>query len=145
MRVKRTSDSSAPWGQIVQVVQEQEVEVVQLAQPAGQVQVALGGEEFLHQAVGRSEEDGVASFHQAVAQGAQGVGLAGAGQSEGQDVHAPIDETALGQMVKLLAQRQGHPVVLEGFPGLAREQPGLPAQPVDAPVAAIIGFLFQHL
>ena len=84
----------------------------------------------------------MASFHQAVA---QGVGLAGAGQSERQDVHAPIDKTTLGQMVKLLAQRQGHPVALEGFPGLARGQPGLPAQPVDAPVAAIIGFLFQHI
>ena len=33
-------------GQVAQVVQEQEVEVVQLAQPAGQAQVALGGEEF---------------------------------------------------------------------------------------------------
>ena len=33
-------------GQVAQVVEEQEVEVVQLAQPAGQVQVALGGEEF---------------------------------------------------------------------------------------------------
>ena len=33
-------------GQVAQVVQEQEVEAVQPAQPAGQVQVALGGEEF---------------------------------------------------------------------------------------------------
>ena len=55
----------------------------------------------------------MAGFHQPVAQGAQGVGLAGAGQSEGQDVDAVLDETALGQMVQLLAQRQGHPVVLE--------------------------------
>ena len=56
-------------GQVAQVVEEQEVEVVQLAQLAGQVQVALGGEEFLHQTVGRSEEDGVAGFHQAVGPG----------------------------------------------------------------------------
>ena len=55
----------------------------------------------------------MAGFHQPVAQGAQGVGLAGAGQSEGQDVDAVLHETALGQMVQLLAQRQGHPVVLE--------------------------------
>ena len=55
-------------GQVAQVVEEQEVEVVQFAQLAGQVQIALGGEEFLHQAVGRCEKDGVASFHQAVAQ-----------------------------------------------------------------------------
>ena len=60
-----------------------------------------------HQAVGRSEENGVAGFHQAVAQGAQGVGFAGAGQSEGQYVDAALDEAALGQMIQLLPQRQG--------------------------------------
>ena len=31
-------------GQVAEIVKEQEIEVVQLAQPAGQVQVALGGE-----------------------------------------------------------------------------------------------------
>ena len=103
-----------------QVVEEQEVEVVQLAQLAGQVQIALGGEEFLHQTVGRSEEYGVAGFHQAVAQGAERVGLAGAGQSEGQHVDAALHKAALGQLVQLLPQRQGDSVVLEGFPGLAR-------------------------
>ena len=35
--------------------------------------------------------------------------------------------------------------MLEGFPGLARGQPGLPAQPVDASVAAILSFLLQYL
>ena len=55
----------------------------------------------------------MSGFHQAVAQGAQGVGLAGAGQPEGQDVDAALDEAALGQMVQLLAQRQGDPIVLE--------------------------------
>ncbi len=84
-----------------------------LAQSPRQVQVALGGKEFLYQAVGRSEEDGVAGSHQAVAQGTPGVGLAGAGQSEGQHVDAALHEAALGQMIQLLAQRQGDPVVLE--------------------------------
>ena len=64
---------------LVAFVKEQEVEVVQLTQSAGQVQVALGEEKFLHQTVGWDEEDGVAGFHQAVAQGALGAGLAGAG------------------------------------------------------------------
>ena len=50
---------------------------------------------------------------QVVAQGAQDMGLAGAGQSESQDVDAPVDEAALGQLVHLLPQRQGHPVVFE--------------------------------
>ena len=74
----------------------------------------------------------------------EGVGLAGAGQSEGQHVDAALDEAALGQMVKLLPQRQGDSVVLEGLPGLTRGQPGLPAQPVDTLVAAILSFLFQY-
>ncbi len=107
-------------GQVAQVVQEQEVEVVQLAQLSGQVEVALGGQQVLHQAVGRCEEDGVARFHQAVAQGTERVGLAGAGETEGQHVDAVFHETALGQMVQLLTQCQGHPVVLEGLPGFAR-------------------------
>ena len=41
--------------------------------------------------------------------------------------------------------RQGDSVVLEGFPGLARGEPGRLTQPVDAPVAAILSLLFQYL
>ena len=44
----------------------------------------------------------MAGFHQTVAQGAQGVGLAGAGQSEGQHVDAALDEATLGQLIQLL-------------------------------------------
>ena len=53
------------------------------------VVVALGGEQVLHQPV---------------AQGAQCMGLTGAGQSEGQDVHPPVDEVAAGQFPQLLLQ-----------------------------------------
>ena len=76
------------------------------------------------------------------------MGLAGAGKTEGQHVDAVFHEAALGQMVSArggLTQCRGHPVVLEGLPGLARGEPGSLTQPVDAPVAAILGFLFQHL
>ena len=89
-------------GQVAEIVQEQEVEVVQLAQLSGQVEVAFGGQQILHQAIGRREEDGVAGFHQPVSQGAERVGLAGAGQPEGQHVDAVFHETTLGQMVQLL-------------------------------------------
>ncbi len=47
-------------------------------------------------------------------------------------------------MVQFLAQRQGHPVVLEGLPGLAQRQPGFPKQPDDASLAAILCLLLQH-
>ena len=87
----------------------------------------------------------MAGFHQPVSQGAERVGLAGAGESEGQHVDAVFHETALDQLIQLLPESQGHPVVLEGLPGLARGEPRRLTQPVDAPVAAILGFLFQHL
>ena len=48
------------------------------------------------------------------------MGLPGAGQSEGQHVDAAVDEAAAGQLAQLLPQSQGHTVVLEGLPGLAR-------------------------
>ena len=57
----------AIFEQISKAIEEREVEVVQRTQLPMQRQIALGGEEFLHQAAGWSEEDGVASFHQAVA------------------------------------------------------------------------------
>ena len=87
----------------------------------------------------------MAGLHQAVAHRAQGVGLAGARQSEGQHVDAVFGEVAVGQLIQLLPQGQGHPVVLEGFPSLARGQPGHLAQPVDAPLAAVVSLLLQHL
>ena len=70
-------------------------------QLSGQGEVPLDGEEVLHYAVGWCEEDGVAGFHQAMSQGAERMGLAGAGQSEGQHVDAVLHETALGQLVHL--------------------------------------------
>ena len=77
--------------------------------------------------------------------GAQGVGLAGAGQPEGQDVDAAVYEAAGGQFPQLLPESQGHPVVLEGLPGLARGQPGRGTQPTGAPLPAVLGLLLQHL
>ena len=67
----------------------------------------------LHQAVGRCEKDGVARFHQPVAQGAPGVGLAGAGQPKSQHVDASLHKAALDQLVQLLPHGQGYAVVLE--------------------------------
>ena len=72
------------------------------------------------------------------------MGLPSAGQAKGQYVDAAFHEAAAGQFARLLLERQGRPVVLEGLPGLARGQPALPAQPADAPVPTVLGFLFQH-
>ena len=109
-----------------------------------QGQVPLGCQQILHQPVGRGEEHRPARLHQPVAQGAQGVCFPGAGKTEGQDVDAAVDEAAVGQFPQLLSERQRHPVVLEGFPGLARRQPGRGAQPADAPLPAVLGLLLQY-
>ena len=79
-----------------------------------------------------------------MAHGAQCVGLAGAGQSEGQDVDASLHKVAVGQLAQLLLQCQGHTVVLEGLPSLAGGQPGCGAQPADAALPAVLGLLLQH-
>ena len=142
--MKRTSDSSAPWGQVAQVVQQQEIKGVQLAQLLGQGQVPLGCQQVLDQPVGWGEEDRAARLHQPMGQSAPGVGLAGAWEAEGQDVDAPFHELAPGQLVQLLAQGKGKPAVLEGFPGLARGEPGFLPKPVVAPLSAVLGLLLQH-
>ena len=79
-----------------------------------------------------------------MAYGAQRVGFAGAGQPEGQHVHAALHEAAIGKFAQLLPQGQWHPLMLEGLPSLACGQPGPSAQPADAPLPTVLGFLLQH-
>ena len=67
------------------------------------------------------------------------------GSPKARTVDAAFDEVPLGQLVHLLPQQHGHPVVLEGFPSLAGRQPGFLAQPVDAPLLPVLGLLLQHL
>ena len=110
-----------------------------------QRQIPLGRQEVLYQPVGRGEEDRPVRLHQPVAHGTQCVCLAGARQSEGQDVDAATYEVTVGQFAQLLSQAQGHPVMLEGLPSLASGQPGLLAESVDPPLPSILGLLLQHL
>ena len=87
-----------PLGQVPQVVQQQEVVVVAVAPgrawpPAGPAPAGRLGRR------GPSVR-----LPPAVAQGAQCMGLAGAGQSEGQHVDASVDEAAVRQLAQLLPQ-----------------------------------------
>ena len=89
---------------------------------SGQVQVALGGEEFLHQAVGRSEDDGVAGFSpDSVALGRTERGSIGRlqGSPKACTLTPRSTKHALGQVVQLLPQCQGDTVMLEGLPSQA--------------------------
>ena len=110
----------------------------------GSARSRLAAEQVLHQPVGRGEEHRASGFHQPVAHGAQCMGLAGAGQSEGQHVDAAVDEAAVRQLAQLLPQSQGHTVVLEGLPSLAGGQSGRGAQPADAALPPVLGLLLQH-
>ena len=80
-----------------------------------------------------------------MAYGAHGVGLAGAWQSEGQEVDSTLHEAPIDQFAELLSERHRHPVVLEGVPRLSDGQLGRSSESDDAPLPAVLGFLFQHL
>jgi hypothetical protein len=77
---------------VADVVEDQEVEGVEAGEGARQGQVALGGEQLLHEAEGGGEEHGVSSLHQGVAEGGGRVGLAAAGKAEAEDVDVPPDK-----------------------------------------------------
>ena len=83
----------------------------------------------------------MAGFHQAVAQGAERVGLAGAGQSEGQHVDAALDEAALGADGQVAAAAPGGLGRARRFPRSCPRVAWTPAQPADAPVTPILEYL----
>ena len=78
--------------EIPEVVEDEQLEAIELAQRLGELEVALRRHEILHDLVGRGEAHGVALLDQAVAQGAEGVGLPGARQTEGEHVDAALEE-----------------------------------------------------
>ena len=66
------------------------------------------------------------------------------GSPKAKHVDAALHKVAIGQLAQLLLQCQGHTVVLEGLPSLARRQSGCSAQPADAALPAVLGLLLQH-
>ena len=145
MRVKSTSDSSAPWGQIAQVVNDQQVKVVQLSQHPRQLQISFGCKHVLNQSVGRDKEHGAPRFHQPVSYCAHGMGLTCAGHPEGEHVDAGIYEVPFGKPMELLPQLNRRPIVLKGVPCLVRGQLRRPPQTAHSPNSSILRFLLHHL
>ena len=123
---------------VADVVEDEQLEVVELAQGAGEVEVALGGEEVLDEAEGRDEEDRVSLLDEGVADGGADVGLAGAGEAEGEAVCSLIEEAAGGELLDLAHQRPGKAREVEGVEGLAGRQIGGAAESVDAALEAVI-------
>ena len=82
---------------VSKVVDEHGVECVQRGQFGLQAQIALGGQQALHEGVRGHEEHAVAPLDELVGDGAHDVGLAPAGQAEGEQILAALDEAALTQ------------------------------------------------
>ena len=68
---------------VAQIVEQDHLEEVELAEDPRQVEVTFGAEQFLHQGVGRDAQHVAAGLDQRVPDGAQPVAFADAGQTEG--------------------------------------------------------------
>ena len=79
------------------VIEDDEVEPVQFGQRGLEDEVAAGDLQLLHQIAGASVKDAVPGFDQSMADGAQNMGLAGAGISDGNEIAAAIQPVACGQ------------------------------------------------
>lgn len=107
---------------VADVVEDEQVEMIELAQCTRQFKLALGREEVLHEAEGRREEDAPPLLDERVPDGARRVGLAAAGQPEGQPVDGAVTEVAGGELAESLGERRGQAVGLQGGEGLAGRQ-----------------------
>ena len=100
-----------------------------------EIEVPLGRQHVLDQPVGRREQDRASRLDQAVAYGAHGVGLAGAGQSESQDIDASLDEAPIGQVVELLSERHRHPTPAPSTHASARHRGRAPGVALNGEVS----------
>ena len=100
---------------VANVVEDQQLEGVEPSERTGQVEVSLGREQFLDQAEGWREEDGVPAARQGVAECGGGVRLPPAGQAEAEDVVRLVEERARGELVELREDGAGNPGAVERF------------------------------
>ena len=130
---------------VAQVVEQNRLKEVELAEGAGQVDVAFRAEQFLDQGVGRGAQHAVASLDQRVPDRTQRVALAHARQAESQHVGRRLEERPGGQRLQLLHHRPRQPAGVERRERLARRQPRGTAQPRDPALASCLGFRLEHL
>ena len=102
--------------------------MIEFAQGARQLEIALRRQELLHEAVGRHEEHGVAAVDERVADGAQRVALADARQPERQHIGGVVEEVAVGELVESTHQRRRQAPFIERGERFARRQLGRPTQ-----------------
>ena len=89
---------------VADIIEDEDGEVIELAQGARQIQIPLRRQELLHEAVSRHEEHGVAAVDKRVADGTERMGLADARQPECQHVRGILEDVALRELVKATHQ-----------------------------------------
>jgi hypothetical protein len=107
--------------------------------------VATRRQELLDELVGGGGQDADARADERVAERARQVTLADAGSPEQEHIAGALDEGAAGQLARLDEHVAGHAGGVEGVERLGRREPRCAAEPVDATLAAGLGFDLEHL
>jgi len=103
---------------VAQVVEDQDLEVIELAKSSRQIEVALGYEQILDDGEGRHEEHGTSRLDERVPEGGTGVALACAGQAEREDIDRLVHEVAATKILDLAGERRGQSFLVERIEGL---------------------------
>src|SRR5712691_8861151 len=103
---------------VADVIQENAVVAVELGQGVWQAQVALGGQQLLHQRGRRRPQYRVAEQHQFVPNGRQGMAFADARFASGDQIDRVVEEGAAAQALELFADEWRELLKLQGAEGL---------------------------
>jgi hypothetical protein len=118
---------------------------VQPLKRSRQGEIAFGGQEFLDESEGRSEEHRVPALYEGVPEGSGRMRLAATRQTEAKDVLSALDEVAGGELVELrhdLAREAGAVERLECLP---RWKPRGAKKALGFALTALVGLGFEDL
>ena len=130
--------------QVSEVVKDENLEVVELAQHPRQVEVSLRGQQVLDELVGRGEVHRVALLDQPVAECGHRVRLAGSRQPEREDVDRLVQEPTGRELVELLLELDRKAGLIQRVPRLARRELRGSPQAIDSPLPTVGGLELQH-
>ena len=130
---------------VANVVEDQQLEGVEPSERTGQVEVSLGREQFLDQAEGWREEDGVPAARQGVAECGGGVRLPRPGRPKQRTLCAWSRNAPVARLVELREDGAGNPGAVERFERLAVRQARSLEEPFGASLAALVGLGLEDL
>jgi hypothetical protein len=123
---------------VADVVEDDGVEAVEGGELLLEPEVTLGSKETLHERERRREEHAVAALDELVPERADEVRLASAGQSEGQDVVASLDEASLAEGGQGLRDPWGQLRALQGSERLLAREVGVVEEALDPATTALV-------